>query len=189
MNFLNPERTPVDYIELSGFKSPGYCEIIGLAREDRLQIMEGRMYSDSVVAWTGYRPIEFGVKIHLYNIETYNDYQTGDFKKLLYKKGQGNKVSPYDITHPFINDPIYNIHSVWIKAVKGPERDGETGAWTVDITFVSGTKAKLTKAASDTPAATQPDALEQENLRKESRNDAAGARLATLKSQQTPAPK
>lgn len=181
--FINPEQTPVDIIELSGIPSPGYCEILGLERKDRLQVLAGLGYNDSVVHWTGYEPIEFSVKLHLFDVAIYNDYQTGAFKRLLYKKNKD--VTSYDIVHPFVNDPIFNVHSVWIKSVKGPERNGETGEWTVDIVFVSGSKAKQAPSAIERSAATPTDATERQIQAAQAEQN----RLKALRDQKTAAPK
>ena len=192
--FKSPDSTPINYILLEGQKSAGYAELLGFSSPRRLRIMAGPGFDGAAVAFAGFLEQHFSVKFHLYDDKDWADWHI--FKQLLTKataKTQsvgGTKVArAMDIWHPFLADPLYNIHAVTVEDV-GPYLPGnDQGEWAIEVKFVSTLKPQASFAAIEASKDQPLDARDREirdNGLKIGKNQST---IEALKNQRLPAPK
>lgn len=177
-----------------GQQSPGYCEILNLNAPRRLRIQAGPGFDGAAIAFGGFETQEFTLKIHLYTDQDWIDWHV--FKQLLTKSaaktqkvGNSKVERALDIYHPFLADPLFNISSIVIKDVVGPNPNGDSGEWIFEIKCVSALKMKPSYAKVEGSKEAPLDARDraiQDNSNRIGKNSDT---LAALKNQKVRAPK
>lgn len=134
----NPIQAPVDYILLSGQKSPGLATLEGASTPRKWDERAGYGLSGSVVVFTGLGLAKFTVKLRFYTPE---DWLAWDqWKPLVAKPPQGRRPRALDIWHPHLEE--LGVKSVVVEDVTQPEQTGD-GEWTVTIKFIQWRKPKI----------------------------------------------
>lgn len=128
---MNPIRTPIDYIILSGKRSPGIADLpTGGESPQKWDERAGYGVSGAFLVFTGDGLAAFTVKIRLYTAEDFDAWTS--FQPLVAAPPRGKRPKAKDIWHPFLE--AHDIRSVVVENWKGPTQTAD-GEWTIEIDF------------------------------------------------------
>jgi hypothetical protein len=148
----DPITQPIDYILLSGRRSPGLCELSGLGAPRRYDERNGYGLSGATVIFRGVGLSKFSAKIRLYD---FNDWQLWDlWKPLIQKPPVGTRPRALSIWHPLCEDN--DIDKVVVEDVLGPDQTDD-GEFTFEIKFIQFRSPVFKLAKPDGAAATPTD--------------------------------
>jgi len=136
---FDPIASPVDFIVLSGKRSPGIATLSGAALS---RVIDERKGFGSIGATTlvrGQELAKFTVKIALSTPEDFAAWPefAAHAKRNPRSDAAGNRtgrIQPFDIAHPILED--LGIRSVVVKAFHQPEATTDDGQWSYPIDFI-----------------------------------------------------
>jgi hypothetical protein len=157
----NPLAQPVDYILLSGQRSPGIAEVTGASSPRRYDERRGYGLSGATVVFKGIGLTRCTVKLRLYTEQHWADWEA--WKPLIDRPPLGSRPKALDIWHPFLE--ALEVKSVVVEDVSQPEQTDD-GEWTIEIKFVQYRKPTLALAKPEGSTAAPVDPVDQkiENL-------------------------
>lgn len=124
----NPLTDPVDYILLSGERSPGIADVEGFTSPRRWDERKGYGLSGGTVIFRGIGLAAGTVSLRLFESEHFERWDT--WKNLVQRPPIGTRGHAMDISHPQLDD--LGVTSVVIEDVSQLEQT-EDGIWTVKI--------------------------------------------------------
>lgn len=195
----HPEGDPFDSVLIEGEALPGMSEPFGADAKRKIDMQAGPGFSGARYLFRGLDISEFSIYIHLQDEFDYLEYMAyltrgnGDFLRLPRPAAGGMMgaqktiLRPWRIYHPFLA-PLGITHVIVLN-VKQPVREGDTGAWMIEVQVARYTPLKRASATYEDTAAAKPDARDLRNLALEQQNSQKRATLDALRNQPLPAPK
>lgn len=159
---FNPLSDPVDYILLSGVRSPGLAVLSGAGSPRGWDERRGYGLTGSTLIFRGNRLSRFACTLRLFTDEHWAEWE--DFKDLVQRPPVGERDRAMDIWHPILVD--LEINSVVVENVAQPIREGESNIWKIDIKFIEFRRPEF--------ALSQPEGSESED------NDPNSRRIEAL---------
>lgn len=151
----NPLDQPVDYIKLSGQRSPGLAEVSGGSSPLKWDERGGWGLSGSTLVFRGVGLAKFTVRVKLY---TADDWAAWDaWRPLVSKPPLGSRARAHDIWHPLLEQ--LEVKAAVVEEVSQPEQTND-GEWTITIKFIEFRKPKVALAKPDSAKATPADPIE-----------------------------
>ena len=148
---FNPITEPIDYILLSGKRSPGLAVINNANTPRRWDERRGYALSGSRVVFRGIglsRPI---VTLTLVSEQDFLDW--AEWRLLVQRPPVGERRSAQDIWHPILED--LGVRSVVVEDVLQPKQS-DNGVWTIDIKFIEFRRPVFTLEPIGDSAAAEP---------------------------------
>lgn len=158
---FQPLTSPVDYILLSGKKSPGIAEITGAASSRNWDERKGYGLSGAISVFKGRALAKFSVKLRFHTDQDWADWQTWKVivDKLPTRRGGTTPDSGnLDIWHPILED--LGIKSVGVVEVGQPEQT-DNGEWQVVLKFIEYRRPVVALAKPEGSKATPVDPVDQ----------------------------
>jgi hypothetical protein len=152
----NPVEQPVDYILLSGQKSPGLADVDGASSPRKWDERAGYGLSGSTIVFTGLGLAKFSVRLRFYTVEHWAAWDA--WKELVAKPPVGRRPRALDIWHPHLEE--LGIKSVVVEDVLQPKQTAD-GEWTVEVKFIQFRLPKLTLAKPEASQAKPTDPYDQ----------------------------
>lgn len=152
----NPLVAPVDYIKLSGERSPGLAEVYGGSSPRKWDERGGYGLSGSTLVFRGVGLAKFSVRLKLYTEEDWAAWTA--WKALVDKPPLGTRARAQDIWHPLLEQ--IGVTSAVVEEVSQPEQ-GEAGEWVITIKFIEYRRPKVALAKPEGAKATPADPVDQ----------------------------
>lgn len=127
----DPIRQPVDYLTLSGVKSPGICEILGASSPRTWDEQSGPGWSGGLLVYQGIKLCHFTALFHMYELDHWEQWRK--FRPLVMRPPLGSKPTTHPIWHPLLTE--VGIHGAVVEDVRAPQQVAD-GEWVVDVAFI-----------------------------------------------------
>lgn len=124
----DPIRQPVDYVVLSGQRSPGVAELAGAASPRKWDVRKPHGGSGATVVYTGTDVSRFKLTLRLYTVQHWTDWHA--WKALVTRPPAGERPRALDIRHPLLDD--LGITSVVVEDLLQP-RQTKDDEWTIEV--------------------------------------------------------
>jgi len=154
---FDPVSDPVDFIVLSGVRSPGICELEKASSPRRWDERRGFGLSGATTIFRGVALSHFVAKFRLYSAEDWAGWST--FSTMLARPPVGERPRALEIVHPILED--LGISAVGVEELKQPIQTGH-GEWTVEVLFIEYRKLAPALSAPDGAAAAVTDPIDRE---------------------------
>jgi hypothetical protein len=152
----NPIDAPINYILLTGQKSPGIADVEGASSPRKWDERNGYGLSGSTVVFTGLGLAKFVVRLRFYTAEHWAAWAV--WQPLVAKPPMGSRPRALDIWHPHLEE--LGIKSVVVEDVSQPKQTAD-GEWTVEIKFIQWRRPKLALAKPEGSQAKPTDPYDQ----------------------------
>lgn len=152
----DPITKPVDYILLSGKRSPGLAEVTGATSPRRYDERRGYGLSGATVVFRGIGLTRFTVKLRLYTEIDWADWDA--WKPLIDRPPVGTRPRSLDIWHPHLE--ALEVKSCVVEDVAQPEQTAD-GEWTIELKFIQYRRPVLALAKPEGSKAAPVDPVDQ----------------------------
>lgn len=161
---FHPIAAPVDYIVLSGLRSPGIAEVIGASSPREWDVRKGYGLMGAFVVYRGRGLAKFSVRLTFTTAEDWTSWEAWKPLVMTYprRRGGGRDSGTLDIWHPILED--LGIGAVCVEDVLQPV-PGETGDWNVEIKFLEFRRPKIALAKPEGAKATPTDPVEDQIIK------------------------
>lgn len=166
---FDPITSPVDFIVLSGKRSPGLATVSGSALMRQIDERKGFGSIGATTIVRGQKISPVVVKIRLFTKEHFAAWP--EFRDLVKRNPRTSEsgartgsISPFDIEHPLLEE--IGIRSVVLESLGQAEQTTEDGEWTYTIGFKEYRRPRLALASTDGSTNEEPtDPVDREIAR------------------------
>lgn len=160
MTAWNPWDQPVDYVLVSGVRTPGVTTIEGASSPRKWIVQEGMGLTGAVLRFGGVQLAKFKTVSRLYTADHWAEWIA--FEPLVRKPPIGTRATHHAVVHPFLER--LEITAAAVEDVLQPA-EIEPSVWQVEIHWIQFRAPRVTYS-KPTAAKTQPeDAVDRDVIR------------------------
>lgn len=128
---FDPLQSPIDYVVLSGRRSPGIATLSNASSPREWDERKGPQLSGAALVFKGIGVAKFTLELRLYTDAHWQEWRA--WSPIVQRPPRGERANAMDIWHPILED--LGIRSVVVEDVAQPMQTAD-GEWTIEIKFI-----------------------------------------------------